>query len=144
MNGRNGADNVATYHPDANTVIFSPNTDGYASYSEPDKGGILINALYGTMMNENKNNDKNLLEIEGIMGKKINNKNIDVLNKDKDGKEFITKHPVLLDAQCPGFLPQDRQKVYFTKNTVPKSERYFQDYFKRNEQDLADENIEFK
>eukprot|EP01084_Bolivina_argentea_P006495 12328_1 len=136
-------DDSKTLHPDANTAIFSPNTDGFQSYSEPNKGGIIISALYETL-NENKNNDKSFEDIEESLRSKIDNRNIEVLNVDKNGKEYITVHPVLLDLQYPGLSPRQRRNIYFAKNNIAKSKRQFQKYCKRNKNDLLHQNIDFK
>eukprot|EP01084_Bolivina_argentea_P006496 12329_1 len=152
FNGDNGVkqqssnaclDDSKTLHPDANTAIFSPNTDGFQSYSEPNKGGIIISALYETL-NENKNNDKSFEDIEESLRSKIDNRNIEVLNVDKNGKEYITVHPVLLDLQYPGLSPRQRRNIYFAKNNIAKSKRQFQKYCKRNKNDLLHQNIDFK
>ena len=37
-----------------------------------------------------------------------------------------------------------KERIYFGRNDVAKSQRYFQKYCKRNEQDLLDENIGFR
>ena len=52
-----------TIHPDANRIIVYPNTQGYVSYDEPEKGGVLIDSLYQTMIN-NENDEKILLRVK--------------------------------------------------------------------------------
>ena len=129
-----------SYHPDAQTTIYSPNTDGLSTYSEPNTGGILVNALHETMTNHNQNMVQSLIEIENSLNEKINDRNINVLN----GDGSITQHPVLLVKEDRGFNFHDKNNIYFGRNLVPNSQRYFQRYCKRNVDDLSDQNIEYK
>ena len=56
----NPSDQNESTHENANTIIFTQNADGYTSCGQPNEGGVLSDALYDTMMNENEDNHQRL------------------------------------------------------------------------------------
>ncbi len=104
-------------HPNKNRIIFYPNTEPYQSYGTKTKGSLLINGLYETLIDE-KNMNKSLSELEDIMRDKLENKLVEV--KQRNGK--ITKHNLKMEA--PSTMSNRlKQQIFFKKNGTTKNKK---------------------
>ena len=78
-------DESGSCHPDDNRCIFSSNTTGHQSYSYPETGGVLIEALYKILRDES-NHNKNFLQLQTMIKRKVDNKKIMTKKKNKEVK----------------------------------------------------------
>ena len=69
--------------------------------------------------------NRSVEEIEDCLRSKIDNRNINVLNKNKNGQGFYTEHPVLLVPEYLGISASQRRNIYFKRTETPKSQRKF-------------------
>eukprot|EP01084_Bolivina_argentea_P115788 205846_1 len=98
-------------HPNENRIIFYPNTEPFSAYDDANKGARMLNALYDTLMDE-RNKNKNLSQIQGIMMDKMENKSISVKLDDEQQSEYYAKIEVKTTMKISAL-----QQIYFQKNT---------------------------
>eukprot|EP01084_Bolivina_argentea_P207067 353379_1 len=104
--------------PDANTMIFYSNTEGYSSYDIPKEfsssccaeGGILVHCLFEIMMDDRIFN-VSIGDIESMVKLRNKNRLIPVKNDEKT----LTFHPVIIQTKTV-MSTNELSRIYLAKN----------------------------
>eukprot|EP01084_Bolivina_argentea_P043337 79851_1 len=105
-----GTTNIA---PNNNRLIFYSNTEPFISYQYEKTGGVLINGLY-QVLNDKKNRDKTLIEIQDLIEQFCNNTVCSL--KDKNGKITKDKGIVQIETSRVGMDLKMRSNIKFMVN----------------------------
>lgn len=96
--------------PNNNRFIFYSNTEPFISYDTTENGGILIDALYRTLLNDSVNFDKNFIQIQQKIRKKTDHQS--VARKDMNG---CIKYGIVQIENKTTMEPRFMQQLYFKK-----------------------------
>ena len=100
-------DASGSLHPDDNRCVFSSNTTGNSSYTYEETGSILLQSLY-QVLSDKANHDLDFIDIQTMIGKKVNNKKITLKDSDIEVK-------AKMDFETTMSYP-DMKKIKFTIN----------------------------